>query len=68
MPYILLLISIVKRMTIEDKLFILHINFKGTPGYKNMVIFIDCQWLVKTNFASFNFIGKLGYKFLPGQF
>ena len=41
---------------------------KGTPGYKNKYIFIDCQWLVKTNGAAFIFIGKLGNKFLPGQF
>ena len=42
--------------------------FKGTPGYKNKLILNDYQWLVKTNGATFIFIGKLGNKFLPGQF
>ena len=36
---------------------------KGTPGYKNMLIFIDSQRLVKTNGATFIFIDKLGIKF-----
>ena len=43
-------------------------NDKWTPGYKNKFILIDSQWLVKTNGATFIFIGKLGNKFLPGQF
>ena len=44
------------------------IAFEGTPGYKNKLILIDCQWLVKTNGATFIFIEKLDNKFLPGQF
>ena len=43
-------------------------TIKGTPGYKNKLILIDCQWLVKTNGSIFNFIGKSGNKLLPGQF
>ena len=42
--------------------------FKGTAGCKNKFIFIDCQWLVKTNGATFVFIEHLSNKFLPGQF
>ena len=41
---------------------------QGTPGYKNKLIFIDGQWLVKTNRAAFIFVGELGNKFLSGQF
>ena len=29
-------------------------SFKITPGYKNKLILIDCQWLVKTNGANFS--------------
>ena len=44
-------------------------NFRGTPGYENKFIFIDCQSLVKTNGATLIFIGELGNKKkLPGQF
>ena len=43
-------------------------DIKETPGYKNKLIFIDCQWLVKTDDATFIFIEKLGNTFLPGQF
>ena len=48
--------------------FVLTFFSKGTLGYKNKLIFIDCQWLVKINGATFIFIGKLGNKSLPGQF
>ena len=44
------------------------ISFKGNPGYKNNFILIDSRWLVKTNGATFIFIGKLGNKILPVQF
>ena len=43
-------------------------SIKGTPGYKNKLIWIDSQWLVKTNGAIVFFIGKLRRKFLPDQF
>ena len=43
-------------------------EFKGTPGYRNKLILFDSQWLVKTDGATFIFRGKLGHKFLPGQF
>ena len=39
-----------------------------TPDYKNKLILIDSQWLVKTNGATFFFLEKLGNKFLLGQF
>ena len=41
---------------------------KETPGYKNNSTLIESQLLVKTNSATFIFIGKLSNKFLPGQF
>ena len=44
------------------------IYIKGTPGYKNKLILIDSQWLVKTNGATCIFIEKLVPKFLPVQF
>ena len=40
--------------------------FKGTPGYKSKLLLIGCQWSVKTNGATFIFVGKLGNTFLPG--
>ena len=40
----------------------MFLPFKGTSGYENKLIFIDCQWLVKTNCATFIFIGKLSKK------
>ena len=43
-------------------------GLKGTPGYKNNIIFIDSQLLVKTNGVTFIFNRKLGNKFLPGHF
>ena len=47
---------------------IFEIDFKGTPGYKNKLIFIDCQWLLNTSGSTSIFIKKWGNKFLPGQF
>ena len=41
---------------------------KGTAGYINKGIFLDCQWSVKTNGATFIFRGTLGNEFLLGQF
>ena len=43
-------------------------NLKGTPSYKNRLILIDSQWLVKTDGDTFIFKEKLGNKFLPGTF
>ena len=42
-------------------------NVKETPG-QNKLFFIDCQWLVKTNCATFIFIGKLGNKYCLASF
>ena len=44
------------------------ISIKGTRAFKNNLIFIDIQWLVKTNGAAFIFIVKSGNKFLINQF
>ena len=41
---------------------------KGPQVIKKNEIFIDSQWLMKANGATFIFIEKLGNKFLPGQF
>ena len=41
--------------------YLTQVKLKGTPGYDKLN-FIDCQWLVKTNGATFIFIGKLGKK------
>ena len=41
---------------------------KGPQIMKTSWFPIDCKWLVKLNGATFIFIGKLGNKFLPGQF
>ena len=43
-------------------------NVKGAPVYENKLIFIYCRLLEKTNGATLMFIGKLGNKFLIGQF
>ena len=45
--------------------YLTQVKLKGTPGYDKLN-FIDCQWLVKTNGATFIFIEKLGNTFLLG--
>ena len=55
------------KMKIYDEVLI-QAAIKGTPGYENKLIFIDSQLLLKTKGATFNFMEKLGNRFLPGQF
>ena len=40
---------------------------KGTPGYKNRIILIDCQWLV-THGANYILIAELGNQVTAGHF
>ena len=37
-------------------------SLKGTPGYKNKLIFVALEWFVKTSGANLIFIAKLGLK------
>ena len=55
-------------LNIAKKIFMYKIHIKENPGNKYKLIFIHCQWLVKTNGVTSIFIEKLGNTFLPGQF